>query len=44
MSVNSTVEMINEFIIGLKFNQFKIVVGIKTASTAILIKVLTNYL
>ncbi|CAK72942.1 unnamed protein product (macronuclear) [Paramecium tetraurelia] len=44
MSVSSTVEMIDEFVIGLRLKAFGVTVAIKEASTAILIKVFTNYL
>ncbi|CAD8087564.1 unnamed protein product [Paramecium sonneborni] len=44
MSVSSTVEMIEEFIVGLRLKAFGVTVVIKQASTAILIKVFTNYL
>lgn len=44
MSVNSTVEMIEEFIAGLRLKAFGFTVLIKPASTAIFIKVFTNYL
>lgn len=44
MSVSSTVDMIEEFIIGLRLKAFGVTVVIKSASSAILIKVFTNYL
>ncbi|CAD8211891.1 unnamed protein product [Paramecium octaurelia] len=44
MSVSSTVQMIEEFIIGIRLKAFGVTVVIKQASTAILIKVFTNYL
>ncbi|CAD8151403.1 unnamed protein product [Paramecium octaurelia] len=44
MSVNSTVEMIEEFIAGLRLKAFGFTVLIKPASTAIFIKAFTNYL
>ncbi|CAD8124033.1 unnamed protein product [Paramecium sonneborni] len=44
MSVTSTVQMIEEFIVGIRLKAFGVTVVIKQASTAILIKVFTNYL
>ncbi|CAD8073527.1 unnamed protein product [Paramecium sonneborni] len=44
MSVGSTVEMIKEFIVGLRLKSLGVTFVVKQASTAILIKVLTNYL
>lgn len=44
MSVSSTKEMIDEFIVGLRLKAFGVNVVIDKASTAILIKVFTNYL
>ncbi|CAD8113596.1 unnamed protein product [Paramecium sonneborni] len=44
MSVSSTIEMIDEFVLGLRLKAFGVRVAIKEASTAILIKLFTNYL
>ncbi|CAD8084407.1 unnamed protein product [Paramecium sonneborni] len=44
MSVSSTVQMIEEFIIGIRLKALGVAVVFKQISTAILIKILTNYL
>lgn len=44
MSVSSTIDMIEEFVKGVSLKAFGVRLAIKEASTAILIKVFTNYL
>ena len=44
ISVNSTEQMNEEFTLGLRLKAFGVTVAIKEPSTAILIKVSTNYL